>query len=54
MARQLRRVLEERDMLASDGDGTDSFWTSGDPAESRRVISSLLGRHVTVEKLPAS
>ena len=54
VARQLRRVLEARDMLADGGEGTESFWTSGDPAPSRRVISALLGRDVTVEKLPPS
>jgi glutamate racemase len=54
VARQLARVLEERGLRAEGDDATERFWTSGDPAESGRVISSLLGRQVTVEKLPAS
>jgi glutamate racemase len=53
VARQLRRVLEERGLLAQDGQGHDRFWTSGDAATSSRVISRLLGRTVEVEKLPA-
>ncbi|HET7338396.1 MAG TPA: glutamate racemase [Candidatus Dormibacteraeota bacterium] len=54
VARRLRDVLEERGLLAEGGDGDERFWTSGDPASSSRVISTLLGREVTVEKLPAS
>jgi glutamate racemase len=52
VARQLGRVLEERNLSAPVGNGTERFWTSGDPATSRRVISALLGRDVTVTKLP--
>jgi glutamate racemase len=36
---------------AADG-GSTRFWTSGDPAESARVISALYGHHVEVEALP--
>jgi glutamate racemase len=52
VARQVARVLDERHLRASDGHGVERFWTSGDPTTSQRVISSLLGRLVTVEKLP--
>jgi glutamate racemase len=53
VARQLKRVLDERGLAAGEGAiATDRFWTSGDPATSRRVISALLGREVEVQKLP--
>jgi glutamate racemase len=52
VARQLARVLDERSLRASGADGRERFWTSGDPNTSRRVIASLLGRDVTVERLP--
>ena len=53
IARQLGRVLDERDLAAPDGSkATESFWTSADPARSRRVISKLLGREVDVAPLP--
>ena len=52
VARQLAHVLEERDLLASDGAPEQRFWTSGDLESSTRVISRLLNRDVTVEKLP--
>ena len=52
VARQLARVLEERGLRAEGRAGTERFWTSGDPQTSRRVISTLLGRDVAVEKLP--
>lgn len=51
VARQLARVLDERN-ARSDGPSVERFWTSGDPESSRRVISTLLGRQVRVEKLP--
>ena len=53
VARQLGRVLGERGLLASGAEGHERFWTSGDPQTATRVISALLGRPVTVEKLPA-
>lgn len=52
VARQLGHVLEERGLRATDGVGTERFWTSGDPERSTRVISRLLGRGVEVAKLP--
>ena len=53
VARQLGRVLDERGLHASGGAGQERFWTSGDPGASARAISTLLGRDVNVEKLPA-
>jgi len=52
VARQLKRVLDERDLRANGPNGKERFWTSGDPKTSQRVISALLGRPVTVDKLP--
>jgi len=54
VARQLTRILDERGIRAARGDGgRERFWTSGDPRQASRVISSLLGRNVKVAKLPA-
>ena len=53
VARQLGRVLDERGLHASGDTGQERFWTSGDPGASARAISTLLGRDVNVEKLPA-
>lgn len=53
VTRQLGRVLGERGLEATEGARPVArFWTSGDPARSGRVISSLLGRAVEVEPLP--
>src|SRR5712692_1054256 len=52
VARQLARVLDEHGLRAAGGEGSEHFWTSGEPEQSARVISTLLGRGVTVEKLP--
>jgi glutamate racemase len=53
VARQLERVLDERKIAAPEGvQGSERFWTSGDPAASERVMSVLLGRRVKVDKLP--
>jgi glutamate racemase len=55
VARQLARVLSERSLDAPEGSAAEErFWTSGDPADSERVMSALLGRKVTVEMLPGS
>ena len=54
VARQLARVLQEHGIDAGGANGAERFWTSGDPNSSRRVISALLGREVSVEKLPVS
>ena len=52
VARRLSSVLEEKGLRAEGGDSAERFWTSGDPQTSQRVISSLLGRDIRVEKLP--
>jgi len=53
VAHQLARVLSERGMAAPrDAKGRERFWTSGDPAESARVMSALLDRKVSVGQLP--
>jgi glutamate racemase len=55
VARQLSRVLGERGLDAPAGSKSiERFWTSGDPTTSQRVISALLGRKVSVQKLPVS
>lgn len=52
VARQLGRVLAERQLLASGGAPRERFWTSGDAGSASRVMSRLLGRPVSVERLP--
>jgi glutamate racemase len=52
VARRLASVLEEKGLAAGDVPRRERFWTSGDPASSKRVIGALLGRPVEVEKLP--
>ena len=52
VARQLARVLDERDLRADGERSAERFWTSGDTTTSTRVISALLGRAVHVERLP--
>src|SRR5207247_2998073 len=52
VARQLARVLDERDLRADGERSAERFWTSGDTTMSTRVISALLGRAVPVERLP--
>jgi glutamate racemase len=53
VARQLQRVLDEGGIAASGGaEGDEHFWTSGDAAETARAMSVLLGRAVSVQKLP--
>jgi len=52
VARRLGAVLEEKGLRAEGPEAHERFWTSGDPDRSRRVISTLLGRPVEVERLP--
>jgi glutamate racemase len=54
VARQLAHVLDDRGLRAEGVAGGERFWTSGDPAASTRVISALLGRAVSVERLRES
>lgn len=52
VARQLARVLSERGIAANhQAAAVERFWTSGNPAESSRVMSALLGRRVSVKRL---
>ncbi len=53
VARQLQRKLADGGLLADTrSEARLRFWTSGGVAESKRVISALLGQAVTVERLP--
>jgi glutamate racemase len=53
VARQLRRVLEAEQLLASGtGEGSEEFWTSGEVETVRRVASLLWVRPVVVVPLP--
>jgi glutamate racemase len=52
VARQLRRILETKNLLSSkQSAGTERFWTTGDLDSGRRVISCLWDRPVQVEKI---
>jgi len=52
-ARQLRRVLEARDLLSHGAaPGGERFWTSGDARASAPVFARLWGREVEVLALP--
>lgn len=53
VARQLRRVLEARNLLApATSPGTECFWTTGDLETARRVMATLWGRAVEVQPVP--
>ncbi|MEO8745980.1 MAG: glutamate racemase [Candidatus Dormiibacterota bacterium] len=53
VARQLKRRLAGAGLLAEPGsEAILRFWTSGDPTESARVISTLLAEPVKVDRLP--
>jgi len=53
VARQLAHVIASNGLAAqADALGDERFWSSGDLAESERVMSALLSRTVRVEKLP--
>lgn len=53
VARRLGQVLEERGLSAPPGTPpAERFWTTGDPAASQRVMSTLLARPVTLERFP--
>jgi glutamate racemase len=52
VARQLRRVLDDRGLLNPDSTaGTVRFWSSGDLQQARRVIPELYGGPADVEPL---
>src|SRR5687767_14819539 len=53
VARRTAQVLAEHGLLRENGRGTESFWTSGDPALAERVIGFFLwGKPVVVRPLP--
>jgi glutamate racemase len=53
VARQLEHVIRTLGLAApKDSIGDERFWTSGDVVSSERVMSTLLGRPVRVEKIP--
>lgn len=53
VARELARRLGAAGMLATRaGPGTETFFTSGDPAHSRTVMSRLWGHDIAVQPLP--
>jgi glutamate racemase len=53
VARQLSRVLGDKGLAAPPGSpASEKFWTSGDPLAAGRVMSILLGRAVSAERLP--
>lgn len=51
VARQTRRVLEERGMLAVEGEGSLHVVTSGDPERVRPVATRLWGAPLEVERV---
>ena len=52
VARRLAHVLDDQHLRADGAEPQERFWTSGDPLSSQRVMSALLQRAVTVDKLP--
>lgn len=53
VARQLRRVLYERDELADSGQGSIRVLTTGDPVAIAAVVGRLWGEPLPVEQLEA-
>lgn len=54
VARRLAAVLDERGLRTPNlASGAEQFWTSGDPAAVGPVLSTLWGRSVNVQQLPA-
>lgn len=52
VARQLQRLLSERQLLASGPAGPDRFWCSGEPLLMQRVLPRLWGSAVPVSRFP--
>ena len=52
VARQLRRLLEERQLLAAAPPGGNQFWSSGDPQQMCQVLPCLWGQVESVQPLP--
>lgn len=53
VARELRRRLQQQDLLSRRGAGGERFWTSGDPHRLGPVMSGLWGTPVRLQALPA-
>jgi glutamate racemase len=51
VARQLQRLLVERDLLATGVAQPTRYWSSGDPAQMRKILSLLSGDLSVVESL---
>src|SRR3990167_1300725 len=49
VARQLQRLLDERDLLATGPAWPARYWSSGDPAQMRNILSLLSGGMSVVE-----
>jgi glutamate racemase len=55
VARELRRRLEAVGLLAPDARrGSERFWTTGPPEQSRAVIAQLWGTSIEVAHAPAA
>ena len=52
VARQLQRVLADRQLLAGHSSGADAFWSSADTAMLSTVLPVLWGRAEVVQPLP--
>ena len=49
VAKQVRRVLESRDLLvAGEGEGESLFYTSGEPEKLQALLPKLIGREADV------
>ncbi|MCY1494921.1 Glutamate racemase [compost metagenome] len=53
VARQLQRVLAQRELLAAGPAAPARFWSSGEPAAMAAVLPRLWGEQIKVEPLPA-
>jgi glutamate racemase len=52
VARQLRQRLAAAGITVPDGEGSEEFWTTGDPGRVGEVMSQLLGRAVALQSVP--
>lgn len=51
VARHVRRICENNDLLSSGNDEEDEFFTTGDARKISRVFSSLLNRSIVVRSM---
>jgi len=54
VARELKRRLEQNQLLRAGGSGREYFWTSGPLAQSLEVIARLWGADAEVASLPSA